>query len=69
MSRIIKTYNAEVVKRTAKRCKDRGIIIPTFHQMRHPETAPEGIKARLKNVGPLGHRSRQPLPHHMEERP
>ena len=51
MSRIVKTYNEEVVKRTAKRCKDRGIIIPTFSQMRHPETAPEAIKARLKNVG------------------
>jgi cysteine synthase len=51
MSRIVKTFNAEVVKRTAKRCKARGIIIPTFAQMRHPETAPESIKARLKNVG------------------
>ncbi|HEX7596561.1 MAG TPA: pyridoxal-phosphate dependent enzyme [Polyangia bacterium] len=51
MSRIIKTYNAEVVKRTAKRCKARGIVIPTFAQMRHPETAPEAIKARLKTVG------------------
>ena len=51
MSRIVKTYHAEVVKRTAKRCKERGIIIPTFAQMRHPETAPESIKARLKTVG------------------
>ncbi len=51
MSRIVKTYNEEVVKRTARRCKDRGIIIPTFAQMRHPETAPESVKARLKNVG------------------
>ncbi|BDU78781.1 pyridoxal-phosphate dependent enzyme [Mesoterricola sediminis] len=51
MSRIIKTYNEEVVKRTAKRCKDRGIIIPTFEQMRHPGTAPEAVKARLKTVG------------------
>ncbi|HLO66237.1 MAG TPA: pyridoxal-phosphate dependent enzyme [Holophaga sp.] len=51
MSRIIKTYNEEVVKRTAKRCKERGIIIPTFEQMRHPGTAPEAVKARLKNVG------------------
>jgi len=51
MSKIIKTYNAEVVKRTARRCKARGIVIPTFHQMRHPETAPEAIKARLKTVG------------------
>jgi len=40
-----------VVKRTAKRCKARGIVIPTFQQMRHPELAPEGVKARLKTVG------------------
>ena len=51
MSRIVKTYNAEVVKRTAKRCRERGIIIPTFAQMRQPETSPDSIKARLKNVG------------------
>jgi len=51
MSRIVKTYNAEVVQRTAKRCKDRGIIIPTFAQMRHPETAPDSVKAKLKTVG------------------
>ncbi len=51
MSRIVKTYNAEVVKRTAKRCKERGIIIPTFAQMRNPETAPDSVKAKLKNVG------------------
>ena len=51
MSRIVKTYNAEVVKRTARRCKERGIVIPTFAQMRHPETAPEAIKARLQQVG------------------
>ena len=40
MSRIVKTFNGEVVKRTARRCKERGIIIPTFAQMRHPETVP-----------------------------
>jgi cysteine synthase len=51
MSRIVKTYNAEVVKRTAKRCKERGIIIPTFAQMRNPETAPDSVKAKLKTVG------------------
>ena len=51
MSRIIKGFNGEVVKRTAKRCKERGIVIPTFQQLRHPETAPEAVKARLKTVG------------------
>ena len=52
MSRIVKTFNEEVVKRTAKRCKDRGIVIPTFAQMRHPETAPASVLARLKGVAP-----------------
>jgi cysteine synthase len=51
MSRIIKSFNEEVVKRTAKRCKARGIVIPTFQQMRHPETAPAAVQARLKTVG------------------
>ena len=51
MSRIIKGFNGEVVKRTAKRCRERGIVIPTFAQMRHPETAPDAVKARLKTVG------------------
>ena len=51
MSKIVKTYNPEVVKRTAKRCKERGIIIPTFAQMRNPETAPESVKAKLKTIG------------------
>ena len=51
MSRIIKGFNGEVVKRTAKRCKERGIIIPTFAQMRRPETAPAAVQARLKTVG------------------
>jgi len=51
MSRIIKSFNGEVVKRTARRCKERGIVIPTFQQMRHPETAPAAVKARLKTVG------------------
>ena len=51
MSRIVKTYNAEVVKRTAKRCKERGIVIPTFAQMRNPETAPQAIKDKLKTIG------------------
>ena len=50
MSRIVKTYNEEVVKRTAKRCKDRGIVIPTFAQMRNPDTAPDAVKARLQHV-------------------
>jgi len=51
MSRIIKTMNREVIKRTAKRCRERNIIIPTFAQMRDPSLIPDGIKGKLKGVG------------------
>jgi cysteine synthase len=51
MSRIVKSINESVLKRTAKRCKERGIVIPTFNQMRQPDQAPDAIKAKLKGVG------------------
>jgi cysteine synthase len=51
MSRIIKSINKEVRKKTAKRCKERGITIPTFKQLRNPELISESIKSKLKGVG------------------
>ncbi|MEO8169201.1 MAG: pyridoxal-phosphate dependent enzyme, partial [bacterium] len=51
MSTIIKHLNHEVVKKTAARCRQRDITIPTFAQMRNPETIPATIRARLKGVG------------------
>lgn len=51
MSRIIKHIDHAVVKKTAARCKARGITIPTFAQMRDPETIPESIKSTLPEVG------------------
>jgi cysteine synthase len=51
MSRIVKTVNPEVRKRTAKRCKERGIVIPTFKQMRDPGLYPATAAARLEGVG------------------
>lgn len=51
MSKIIKKINEEVRLKTAKRCKDKGIVIPTFAQMRNPELIPESIKAQLPNIG------------------
>ena len=43
--------NEAVVKRTAARCKERGIVIPTFAQMKDPTRVPESVKARLRDVG------------------
>ncbi|MCX6161836.1 MAG: pyridoxal-5-phosphate-dependent protein subunit beta, partial [Ignavibacteriae bacterium] len=51
MSKIIKQINEEIRLKTAKRCKERGIKIPTFKQMRNPELIPGGIKAKLSGVG------------------
>ncbi|MFZ5432881.1 MAG: pyridoxal-phosphate dependent enzyme [Calditrichota bacterium] len=51
MSRIIKEVNPAVIKRTAQRCRERGIIIPTFRQLEHPEEIPQTIKDKLKDIG------------------
>ncbi|MDP2209884.1 MAG: pyridoxal-phosphate dependent enzyme [Bacteroidota bacterium] len=51
MSKIIKKINSDVVNKTARRCKERGIVIPTFKQMRNPETIPDKIKSKLPEVG------------------
>jgi cysteine synthase A len=50
MSKIIKHINHEVVKKTAARCKKHGITIPTFAQMRNPETIPTAIKSKLADI-------------------
>ena len=51
MSRIIKTLNPDVIRSTAARCRERGILIPTFRQLRHPEEIPADIQKRLPGVG------------------
>jgi cysteine synthase len=51
MSKIIKKINSEVVKKTAARCREKGIVIPTFRQFRNPESIPENIKLKLSKVG------------------
>jgi cysteine synthase len=51
MSKLIKKLNKEVIKKTAKRCKEKGITIPTFKQLRNPELIPSEITNKLKGVG------------------
>jgi cysteine synthase len=51
MSTIIKHLNHEVVKKTAARCRERGIIIPTFAQMRNPSLIPQTIRDKLSGIG------------------
>ncbi len=51
MSKIIKRLYPEVIKKTAARCRKRGLRIPTFKEMRHPELIPPSVTAKLKGVG------------------
>jgi cysteine synthase len=51
MSRIIKRLQPEIIRKTAQRCRKRGVLIPTFKQLRHPELIPAAVRARLKGVG------------------
>jgi cysteine synthase len=41
----------KVLDRTAALCRQRGIVIPTFAQMKDPATAPAFIRERLAHVG------------------
>ena len=45
------TINPDVLERSAKRARERNIIIPTFKQQREPELIPDTIVAKLKNIG------------------
>jgi cysteine synthase len=51
MSKIIKKIYPDVIKKTAARCKERGIVIPTFAQMSDPNLIPDSIKANLSRIG------------------
>ena len=46
-----KSVNEKVLAKTAQRCRERNIIIPTYKQMRNPELVPAKIKKELKNIG------------------
>jgi len=48
---ITKVKDFSVLEKTAKHFKNKGIILPTFRQMRNPEEIPQSIKDRLKNTG------------------
>jgi cysteine synthase len=51
MSRIVQSVNEEVIRRTARRCRERGIVIPTYAQMRDPKLVPPAVAGRLRGVG------------------
>ncbi len=51
MPKLITSLNEAVIRKTAKRCKERGIILPTIRQQMFPDTIPDAIKHKLKPIG------------------
>lgn len=45
------SINEEQLRRAVERARERGIIIPTFAQMRDPRLIPEKIKKQLEGIG------------------
>lgn len=45
-----KIVNPDALKRAIERFREKGIILPTFAQMKNPEIIPDKIKNRLKNI-------------------
>ncbi len=48
---ITSVVDKQVVEKTAKHFREKGIILPTFAQMREPEQIPDKIKDKLRNIG------------------
>jgi cysteine synthase len=45
------TVNDNGLQRTVQRCRERGIVVPTFAQLKNPETTPGKIKEQLRQTG------------------
>jgi cysteine synthase len=51
MKKIIDSIDRKTLEKTAKQCREKNIVIPTFGEMRHPEKIPAHLRDRLKGVG------------------
>ena len=54
MGKIDLTINKTGLQHNIEKAKENNVIIPTIAQMQHPETIPEKIQEKLKNIGPGG---------------
>jgi cysteine synthase len=45
------TIDKKTLEKNIQRAKEKGIIVPTFSQMRNPETVPASVRERLKKTG------------------
>ena len=42
--------NKKNLQNTIKRCKQQNIILPTFNELKHPDTIPESIQKKLEKI-------------------
>ena len=45
------TVNREALERNIQKARENKVVLPTYENMKHPETVPEKMKERLKSVG------------------
>jgi cysteine synthase len=45
------SINKQVLEKNIQKAREKGIIVPTFGQMKNPETAPASVKERLAKTG------------------
>ena len=45
------TIRPEALERNLRNARENGILIPTFRQMKHPDSIPEKVKEGLRTVG------------------
>lgn len=46
-----KIVNKKTLESAVKRAREKGIILPTFEQMKNPALIPQSVKTKLKNIG------------------
>ncbi|MDO9693238.1 MAG: pyridoxal-5-phosphate-dependent protein subunit beta [Candidatus Latescibacteria bacterium] len=51
MSPSLKIVDPEVLRLAARRCRERGIVIPTLGEMQDPTLVPDAVRKRLSEVG------------------
>ncbi|MBU2507436.1 MAG: pyridoxal-phosphate dependent enzyme [Bacteroidetes bacterium] len=43
--------NQDYLEKTVQRCKEKNIILPTFKQLKHPDSIPNEVHSKLENIG------------------
>ena len=45
-----KIENKNYLQKTIERCRQQNIVLPTFNELKHPDTIPESIQKKLEKI-------------------